>query len=150
MPKKNKDRQPRLKRFRDFRTWSNYDEHKKFLRNFINTFKGMFVPDESSFSESFDTATRRYNLDDKVLRERARLFFSVSIIMLIISLCGLGAFVYLLLTGQFRPAMISVFIIMASAGLSFRYHFWYFQIKHRKLGCSFNEWLKHGLLGKNS
>ena len=32
--------------------------------------------------------------------------------------------------------------------LAFRYHFWYFQMKQHKLGCTFNEWYRQGLLGE--
>jgi intracellular multiplication protein IcmV len=53
---------------------------------------------------------------------------------------------YQLFYGSYQAAIVSFIILWIALVLAFRYHFWYFQIKNRKLGCTVYEWYR-GLLG---
>ena len=47
---------------------------------------------------------------------------------------------YLLFSGFLLSCLLAIAVSILSLSQAFRYHFWYFQIKHRKLGCTFEEW----------
>ena len=44
--------------------------------------------------------------------------------------------------GSIKAFIVSLVVMLIALVLAFRYHFWYFQIKQRKLGCTFNEWYR--------
>ena len=54
---------------------------------------------------------------------------------------------YQMLYGGVLSVILSLVLSFVSLALAFRYHFWHFQIKHRKLGCSFQEWFRTSFMG---
>lgn len=68
--------------------------------------------------------------------------------MLITTVIALCYLVYLIIGGHWKGVLVCFGVVLLAASLAFRYHFWLFQLEKRKLGCSFREWLKEGLLGK--
>jgi intracellular multiplication protein IcmV len=54
---------------------------------------------------------------------------------------------YLFIVGGYLGGLLGLVLMLIALTLAFRYHFWYFQIKHRKLNCSLKEWYKQGLKG---
>jgi intracellular multiplication protein IcmV len=50
--------------------------------------------------------------------------------------------------GSIKAFIVSLVVTLIALILAYRYHFWYFQMKQRKLGCTFSEWYKQGLFGE--
>ena len=48
---------------------------------------------------------------------------------------------YNLVNHNYLTALLSVCFAMACLSMAYRYHFWMMQIKKRKLGCTFHEYL---------
>ncbi len=86
---------------------------------------------------------KRLKLNEEDIEQTGQ---SYLLFALIFMFCGLFALIfsfYLL----FHHVSISGFVIGIAVSAmfltqAFRYHFWFFQIKHRKLGCTFQEWLQ--------
>jgi intracellular multiplication protein IcmV len=94
--------------------------------------------------ESFDEAMSRLEISDAELptiANRYLLFTGIFIILAVLDAVYSG---YLLFwhhsITSFMAASATVCFLLVQA---FKYHFWRFQIKHRKLGCTFAEWY-HG------
>lgn len=97
--------------------------------------------------ESFDEAKVRLNLTDKDLLVRQKSLFRLAALMVV---CSIGIFLYMiynLIQAYYLAALLTLIVCMLSLVLAFRYHFWYFQIKQHKLGCTVSQWFKEGLMG---
>lgn len=149
MKKKSGSRIARVfNRIVNVRKWADWERTKAFTLYLGNGFLRLFVPEKNPGAESFDSAMTRLKISDVDLLLKQKALFRLSIVMT--SLAGL-IFIYSgyqLFFGAFKAAIVSLVVAMIALVLAFRYHFWYFQIKKRKLGCTFNEWFKQGLMGE--
>ena len=67
--------------------------------------------------------------------------------MVVLAVLILMYSVYLFIEGGHKGGIVALVVMFIALVLAFRYHFWYFQIKQRKLGCTIQEWFNHGLKG---
>ena len=130
------------------RSWSDWDRMKSFTSYLGNGFKKFFVPQEPVARESFEEARKRLNLSDTDLVARQRGLLRLSLIMAVFAVLLLFYGIYQHINVHFLSASLSLVVMLIALVLAFRYHFWYFQIKERKLGCSVREWFKQGLMGE--
>lgn len=132
------------------RQWSDWDRVKNGGQFIQTGIKKVFVASPSKPTETFEEATKRLNLNQEALATRAHALFRLSILMLILSVSLLIYAVYHVFYGTWHAALLTVSLASIAAVFSFRYHFWYFQIKSQKLGCSISEWYHQGLKGDKS
>ncbi|CAM4467498.1 MAG: hypothetical protein LEGION0403_FIIPPAGN_00222 [Legionella sp.] len=130
------------------RAWFDWERVRSFTLYLSNGFKRLFVPQQNNEVESFEEAATKLNLSDTTLMTKQNALFRLSIVMLIAAGLILGYAGYQLFYGSFKAVIVSLIVTLIALALAFRYHFWYYQIKNRKLGCTFNEWFKQGLLGE--
>lgn len=129
------------------RAWIDFDRIKSFTLYLANGFKKMFVPQKNVQGESFQEAMTRLNLSEKELNERQSALYRLSLLMCAAALFIFAYAVYHILYGSYKAVIISIVVMLIALVLAFRYHFWYFQIKERKLGCTMQEWYRKGLMG---
>jgi intracellular multiplication protein IcmV len=130
------------------RKWFDWDRMKAgtlYLGNGINR---LFVPQQKAEGESFDEAMKQLNLNDEDLLEKQKSLFHLSIVMTSAAALILAYAIYMLFMGSIKAFIVSLVVTLIALILAYRYHFWYFQMKQRKLGCTFSEWYKQGLLGE--
>lgn len=135
--------------------WFDWERVKSFTVLVAAMFKRLFVveieknfnePQKNVLTESFEAAQKSLQLSDSDLLERQKALHRLSILMALLAFSIFIYSGYQLFWGTFRAVLISLSVMMISLALAFRYHFWYYQIKSRRLGCSFNEWFKKGFL----
>lgn len=136
-----------FKRIFNLRLWLDYERIRSFSIYIGHGFKRMFVPQKTAPEESFENAIKRLAIDEKQLMIKQRALYRLSIIMCSAAALLLCYATYHLIYGHYKAVIISVVVTMIALVLAFRYHFWYFQIKTRQLGCSINEWYRQGLMG---
>lgn len=121
--------------------WLGYSTIKDITRGMVGTAKIYLVPQEEvDDKESFNEAQQRLKLSEQAMTEKAQDFFRVFLIYAIIAgFIFLYAF-FLLFDGYFRSFFLAAVIGCLALANAFRYHFWYFQIKNKKLGCTLKEW----------
>ena len=132
----------------DVRKWSDFDRMKGFTLYLENGIKNLFIPRRQTAEQTFDEALRQYNVDEKALLKKRNGLFRLSLLMCFLALIFLCYSMYLAVSGSWHATLLSLVITMLALVLAFRYHFWFFQIKQRKLGCTFQEWFKLGFLGR--
>lgn len=132
----------------DYKTGTDLEQHKKTVSSLHSMISRFFVVDQGRHTEDFESAMRRLNLSDADIKQRQSDLLRLSIMMLIITVGVFIYFCYHLGAGHLLGAMVSLVLTVLCSVLSFRHHFWYFQIKQRKLGCTFKEWFFKGLLGR--
>lgn len=130
------------------RKWSDFDRMKGFTLYLENGIKNLFIPRRQIAVQSFNEALKQYNIDEKALLKKRRGLFRLSMFMCIVALVLLIYSIYLAMFGSWHAALLSLVVMMLAWALAFRYHFWFFQIKQRKLGCTFKEWFHRGFLGR--
>ncbi|QBR83300.1 type IV secretion protein IcmV [Legionella israelensis] len=130
------------------RAWIDYDRIKAAWLYIKNGIKKLFIPQKKVKKADFNRVVEEMNLTEKDLISRQKALKRLSIFMVIVAF---GIFTYAgyhLFSGNIRATVVSLVVMLIALTLAFRYHFWYFQIKERKLGCTFREWFRQGLMGE--
>jgi intracellular multiplication protein IcmV len=149
MKNQNKSRTGSLiKKIFNIRWWIDYDRLHGFAAYISETAKKYLVPKSKSEGESFNTAIKRLHLTENDLLKKQKALWRLSLLMLIIAFFLFTYVGYLLFYGTIKALIVSFVVMCMALILAFRYHFWYFQIKERKLGCTLKEWYQFLLGGK--
>ena len=110
--------------------------------------KGLFRVSPPKSKANFQAVLKQYNISEATLKRRQRGFLHLTILSALSLVLMLSYVTYLLIAGSYRGAMVGTGVSGLLLSMTFRYHFWYFQIQQRRLGCSFNEWFQQGILGR--
>jgi intracellular multiplication protein IcmV len=138
-----------IKQIFNVRVWSDADRVKSYAYYIMNTVKLLFIPQAPKMEiETFKEAQQRLNLTDEQLELRKNALYRLSLVMFAFGTCVFFYAIYQLLYGRIPGLVLTLAIMSVVFVLGFRYHFWYFQIKEKRLGCTLAEWFKHGLLGE--
>jgi intracellular multiplication protein IcmV len=148
MKKRSKSRIASLfQRIFNIRWWIDFDRAKGAIGYISQSVKGIFVLQKPNKPTSFSEAVASLHIKEEELQARARGLYRLSILMLIIALCLLGYTGYLVLYSTLHSAIVCIGLMGLALIFAFRYHFWYFQIHQRRLGCSIKEWYRIGIWG---
>jgi len=127
--------------------WLGYNElsaHTKFMKE---TIKETLSKPEPEYEETFEQAMERQNLKDADVDQIATQYLTYSIALVAIAAVTFAAGFIFVLEYKSFPGLLLCFAVTGILGAqAFRFNFWYFQIKQRKLGCTFQEW-RRGTLG---
>lgn len=79
------------------------------------------------------------------LEQRQREFRNLVILFGSILVLGIFYLFYALFHAMWQQSLLIFLFCLFMAAVCFRYHFWFVQIKKRKLGCTFKEWKEETL-----
>jgi intracellular multiplication protein IcmV len=132
------------------REWGDTSRLMTFTQYIGQLFKTLFIPQKQAGGETFEAATSRLQLTEEALLARQNALYRWSLAM-----CGCAFLIFIyaiyhLIFGTLHAFILSLVIMCIALTMAFRYHFWFFQLKQRKLGCTLKEWFKQGLLGEKS
>lgn len=135
------------KSFFDYRTWMDMERLKSGFTNLRGSMRTYFVPQKQQAKpDDFHATVQKFKLSEADLRRKAYAFLRLTFLMVFVTLGVLSYTLYLYAEEHWRAAFIATSVTLVGAALTFRYHFWYFQLKQRKLGCSIKEWFLVGIL----
>lgn len=130
------------------KVWMDFDQVKSSTNYLTDGTKKLFTMKKRVTStESFEDTMKRLGVDEVAIEKQKKSLFRLSVLMVVMSI---GVFTYsmsLIFSGSYHSGAASSVIFLVILALAFRYHFWYYQLKVKRLGCSFKEWLMAGLLG---
>ncbi len=132
----------------NFSAWSDWQRIKSGGQYIAKGAKQVFIPSPTLSTESFSEAQRRMKLTDETLADRGRSLWWISILMLVMSVALLIYSIYHFAFGTIHSAILTLSLSAVSLTFAFKYHFWYFQITQRKLGCTVGNWFREGVLGR--
>lgn len=140
-----------LNKLFDVRSWADWDRTKTISGYFLQQFKIFFIPkrDDDTTASSFETEVAKQNLSENDLIVRQKSLMRLVYIMLGMAFLFFVYALYQLMYGSILGVILSWILMLISIVLAFRYHFWYFQIKQRKLGCTLSEWFQKNFMGEN-
>lgn len=151
MKNTSKSRTRRLfNRLLNVRGWADIDRVRAGKDYIVDTCGTWLNPKKAKKVESFDAALMRLNLTDADLLTRQKGLLRLSFIMVGMAFLIFLYLLYNLFYARFLAVLLCTVVVLLALVLAFRYHFWYFQIKHRKLGCSVYEWFHQGILGSTA
>lgn len=130
--------------------WVGFEQLKangSLLKNMVNRY---FEPSEAKKStkpETFETCMKRYKLTEEDLQKKIKFTRLFVFVCLGASLLMLGYTFYLFSSHLFLGGFVAFTLTLLLWAYAFREHFNYFQMKQRRLGCTFKEWLAFLLKG---
>lgn len=128
------------------RFWLDWERIKSFGGYLKESIEVLVTPASTGKSEDFKAALHQFHIGEDALLDKQRALFRLSLLMLFLAVLIFSYTIYQLTYGTYRAAVVSLVVMGLALVLAFRYHFWYFQIRQRKLGCTFREWYR-ALLG---
>jgi intracellular multiplication protein IcmV len=99
-----------------------------------------FALPTAKHAETFEEAVKRLSLTEEDIKSSENLYWFYAAGFGIIGLGITILAIIFLLQGAFLGFLLALAVASLVLSQAFRYHFWYFQIKHHKLGCTFEEW----------
>ncbi|MDF1758540.1 MAG: type IVB secretion system protein IcmV [Legionellaceae bacterium] len=137
-----------FQRFFDYKAWSDWDRSRSIAFYFINMVKKIFVPQKINKEniKSFATVVEEMKLTEEDLIIKQKSLKKLCVIMLVTSFIFYVYSMYQVLYGSFLGVILSVVLTFVCLTLAFRYHFWYFQISNKKLGCTLKEWFTESFM----
>lgn len=153
MVQEKTDKQGRFKRlfnkYFDYRAWGDWNRTRFMTNYFINAFNRLFVPRKINpdDAQKFDELAEKMGLSEKDISIRLTNFRRMYLLMVFAAFLFYAYAMYQLLYGGTLSVILALVIMLVCLSLSFRYHFWHFQIKHRKLGCTLKEWFQTTFIG---
>lgn len=142
-----------FKRSVNIPAWIGYKQLAATTKEFAGVIKNTFTAAEpliESQKESFEEAMARLQLTEQGLKQRIKFLTFFSVFWLVLSLGVLAYGIYLAEVGTWYSFVACVAITLVCLAQAFRYNFWLFQMKQRRLGCTFQDWLNGTFTGNNS
>lgn len=121
--------------------WVSWDFFKSSTQQTVQLFRSMYTIPPKGRVETFYQAIARYNLTAQDLDKMRNRFYYFSLFFLTFAI---GMLIYAcdgLYQGEMLRSLGSLSLVVFLLAQAFKYHFWYFQIVQKKLGCSFMEWV---------
>ncbi len=138
------------KPFVDVPSWMNLNKLKTYGKSISDIGKGLFIPQKALRNETFEQALQRLKLSEADLNKKAHTLYNLSLIISAIALCLIAYLIYLIIShASFIAILVTLVLISVMLAKAFSYHFWVYQIRKRRLGCTIQEWFMEGLLGIN-
>lgn len=123
--------------------WLGYDSLKTQFKTSWQVIKDLYSPPPALHKETFEEAKQRFNLTDEQVEQISKTFGFYTALLVTLGIMTILFSIYLLVAYTTLAGMIlGIATSAVFFAFAFRYSFWRFQIKQRKLGCTFKEWLQ--------
>lgn len=132
----------------NFKDWIDLKRTKEISNYFLNIFKKFFVPQKINQAQvrAFDDVVKEMGLTEEDISKKFVTFKRMYRVMLFSAVFFYVYSLYEILYGGILAVMVAVVLAFVCLALAFRYHFWYFQVKKRKLGCSIKDWFRESFM----
>lgn len=132
------------KTFFDPAGWLNYSGLKSMNQSLFALLGAVFTKETPVREETFEEALARMQLTSEEAEVRGQQYRFYAWIFLV---CGASVFLYAFYLITFHHTIAGFILALASSLLfcaqAFRFNFWSFQIRSRRLGVSLKEWRQH-------
>jgi intracellular multiplication protein IcmV len=129
------------KTFFDPSAWLDIEALRAYNLTIWDSVKGLFQAPVGGKNETFDEATKRLGLTEKDIESAQRNYLIYALIFAVLTV---ALFIFTIYLGFYHRTFHGVLLGLVTTGFcaaqAFRFHFWYFQIKFRQLGLTFEEW----------
>ena len=134
----------------DVPAWMSLNQIKQQTKSLSQWLKPIFTPRKITHTADFEQMIKRFNLSEKDLKDIMHRFIQYCIFYIIIGILCIAYALYLFLQTHLIAGFITVLVSILVFLKAFSAHFWYFEIKHRKLGCTIQEWFNNRIKDKTN
>lgn len=127
--------------------WLGVDSIKESTRQLSGLAREAFTTEEAQREETYEEALKRLKLTDKQIQQKLKDFYRLFLTYGSIAFVCLLYAIYLAFAGTFGSFLVGIVVCCIALVQAFRFHFWIFQIKHKKLGCTVSEWYHSKITG---
>lgn len=120
-------------------SWNDIVANGRFV---ISLAKDLFVKKEAKHYKDFDEAVAQLGISEEELQKRQKAFFHTMMLYFSIALVLLLYSLFLLFNAHLLSGAISLLLTILLFAYAYRDGIGYLQIKQRKLGITFSEWLR--------
>ena len=120
--------------------WMSLDYIKDVSSRTRYILKDLVVPQKATRTETFEQALERLHLSENDIAQRKIEFTRLLYTFLTIAGLIISYALYMIIMGNPISSLVSFCLSLYALSQAFRFHFWLFQIKNRKLGCTLKEW----------
>ena len=129
------------KTFFNPRAWLGYDSLREDSRTIWTMVLDVLAVPGATEAETFEEAKERLGLSEENLQTTVHNYLLYALLFVVLGTLMILYSFYLIIGHKlFWGWLLSLSIAGLFYANDFRYHFWVFQIKQRKLGCTFEEW----------
>ena len=121
--------------------WFSFDYVKNSTLSLKDSLSTIFLPIHPRYSETFEEAIERMHLSEEMVKKRQNEFLLLALFFILLAVALVVYGVYWAAQKGFSATLICFALCGFCLVQAFRFHFWYFQMKHRKLGCTLDEWI---------
>lgn len=121
--------------------WMGLNDVFSRMQTLPNMFSGLTTVKKSLHKETFEEAVSRLNLTKADIEQKQKSFLNAAIIFFV---CGLLSVTYastFLMTKKWQGCILATMVAMIFFAHAFQTHFWYTQMRKRRLGLTVREWL---------
>lgn len=129
--------------------WMSWDYISDTTDRIKDTVTGLATPQQPKYKETFEEAMIRLGLTEADLSKRQIEFKRLFYLFIIIGLSIIFYAVYMAYLKHFGACLISFCLAGFAFANAFKWHFWMFQLRNRKLGCTVKEWLDGKVMDDN-
>lgn len=129
--------------------WIGFNQLKSDSRTMGKIFKGVFGRSKKGAerNETFEDAVKRYHLTEEDIQKRIRSSKELVIIFLGFAVVLAAYTVYQWTASHFIDGFICLILVILTSAYGFREHFNMFQMRQRRLGCTYAEWFNSTFKG---
>lgn len=121
--------------------WLGYNELKVYNQYIWSSIKDITTKPTPQRSETYEEAMARLNVTDQEVQQTGQRYLQYALAFVVLAGIAFAAAFYLLIEhGTFAGLILALASTALLLTQAFRFHFWYFQISQRRLGCTFQEW----------
>jgi intracellular multiplication protein IcmV len=132
----------------DFRKGANVDAIKANAQFIGSTFKELYrkpTTENTALAlgiKTFDDFMQRFQLSEADIQARCRTHFRM-FLAYFMCFCGFLAYTiyFIMVSNKIMAAFAALAITSVMLTYAIREHYWYMQMKIRKVGCTFREWV---------
>lgn len=136
------------KTFINPRAWLGVDSLKEQTKTISTFVKDAVTIRKPEITETYDEALQRLDIKEADAKKTARIYLSYAVLFVALAVLDFFYGMYLIFHhGTFLGMVLALAVCTLLCAQAFRYHFWYFQIRSQRLGCTVQEW-REFLLGK--
>lgn len=121
--------------------WMSWDYLEETALRFKSLFMDIVIPQKANIAETFEEAKQRLDLTEADIAMRKKEFTRLFYFFLVLALAILGYALTMAVKGSMTTSLIAFCLALYALTQAFRFHFWLFQLKVRKLGCTLKEWM---------
>ncbi len=127
--------------------WLDYENLKHFNLTIKSILRALFSTAKPLRDETFEQAMQRLQLTKEDVKEGAKTYRCYAVLFLLLAIAVFAYSIYLLFThGTLTGLLIGIGTTGLFLSQAYKYDFWAFQMRRRKLGATYKEW-KRSLFG---